>query len=53
VSRPSQTSKCKGPREGPRARKAVPTAEQLQASQKNFQNFSKIPSYVPRAGGAT
>jgi hypothetical protein len=49
VSRPSQTSKCKGPR----ARKAVPTAEQLQASQKNFQNFSKIPSYVPRAGGAT
>jgi hypothetical protein len=41
VSRPGQTSKSKGPR----ARKAVPTAEQLQASQKSFQNFSKILSY--------
>jgi hypothetical protein len=38
-------------RKGPRARKAVPTAEQLQASQKSFQNFSKILSYLP--GGTT
>jgi hypothetical protein len=41
VSRPGRTSKSKGPR----VRKAVPAAEQLQASQKSFQNFSKILSY--------
>ena len=43
MSRPGQTSKSKGPR----ARKAVPAVEQLQASQKkSFQNFSKILSYL-------
>jgi hypothetical protein len=44
VSRAGQTSKSRGPR----ARKAVPAAEQLQASQKSFQNYSKILSYLPQ-----
>jgi hypothetical protein len=47
VSRPGQTFKSKGPRD----RKAVPAVEQLQASQKSFQNFSLILSYLP--GGTT
>jgi hypothetical protein len=42
VSRAGQTSKSKGPR----ARKAFAAVEQLQASQKSFQNFSKILSYL-------
>src|SRR5919112_5451021 len=42
VSKAGQTSKSKGPR----ARKAVPAAEQLQASQKSFRSFSKILSYL-------
>jgi hypothetical protein len=42
VSRAGQTSKSKGPR----ARKAFAAVEQLQASQKSFQNFPKILSYL-------
>ena len=43
MSRPAQTSKSKGP---PTVRKAVPAVEQLQASHKSFQNFSRILSYL-------
>jgi hypothetical protein len=46
VSRPGQTSKSKGPR----ARKAVPAVEQLQASQKSFSELFEN-TILPRAGG--
>jgi hypothetical protein len=47
VSRPGQTSKSKGPR----ARKAVPAVEQLQASQKSFSELFEN-TILPRAQGA-
>jgi hypothetical protein len=43
---PGRTSKCKGPR----ARKAVPAAQQLQASQKSISELSE--KYYPTYQGA-